>query len=117
MFALIQDTSAPEKPHPACSQHRAVEFEIATNCRVMGLLNSTVTPGSHRITEPFAAIRSNKRLRALAPGALGVLGPLVPIAICPNALIRDWRQWSLLLWSLVGWPILGASTCQPSSDS
>jgi len=44
----------------------------------------------------------------LPPVALGVLGPLLPIAIWTIALIRAWRHWSLMLWSLVGWPILGA---------
>jgi hypothetical protein len=44
----------------------------------------------------------------LPPVALGVLGPLVPLGIWAIALIAQWRHPLLLLWSLLGWPVLGA---------
>lgn len=44
----------------------------------------------------------------LPPVAVGVVGPLVPLAIWVVALIAQWRHPLLLLWSVAGWPVLGA---------
>lgn len=44
----------------------------------------------------------------LPPVAVGVLGPLVPLALWTVTLIMQWRSPLLLLWSLLGWPVLGA---------
>lgn len=44
----------------------------------------------------------------LPPVALGALGSLGPLLLWTITLILTWRHWSLLLWGLLGWPILGA---------
>lgn len=44
----------------------------------------------------------------LPPVAVGVIGPLVPLVMWTVALIAQWRNPLLLLWSLVVWPVLGA---------
>ncbi|MFT4165192.1 MAG: hypothetical protein QM650_08105 [Microlunatus sp.] len=44
----------------------------------------------------------------LPPVAVGLIGPLVPAGIWVAALIAQWRKPLLLVWSLVGWPVLGA---------
>ena len=44
----------------------------------------------------------------LPPVAVGVIGPLVPLVMWTVALVAQWRNPLLLLWSLVIWPVLGA---------
>lgn len=44
----------------------------------------------------------------LPPVAVGVLGPVLPLGLWTVTLILQWRRSLLLLWSLLGWPILGA---------
>lgn len=43
----------------------------------------------------------------LPPVAVGLIGPLVPAGMWAAALIAQWRKPLLLVWSLVGWPVLG----------
>ena len=45
----------------------------------------------------------------LPPVAVGVFGPLVPLLAWAIVLPLQWRRPLLLLWSLLGWPILGVA--------
>lgn len=45
----------------------------------------------------------------LPPVAIGIVGPILPVMLWTVALIAQWRHPLLLVWSLVGWPILGGT--------
>jgi hypothetical protein len=40
------------------------------------------------------------------PVAIGLVGPVLAVAIWAIALIAAWRRPLLLLWSLLAWPVL-----------
>lgn len=52
----------------------------------------------------------------LPPVAVGVVGPLVPLGLWTVALVAQWRNPLLLVWSLAIWPVLGAANVWAIED-